>query len=167
VSPTREDDATLAALQLAQAKWGRVQISGSSEFRERASRLAAREGIRVIDADLVDIVRDEQERMRRGEPSQARPAAERDLRADELAQAQRVTQRLISDMVGSGDYACSDGEWARACSNDLETVRSECRSWALAALEARWTVSPETLSIAGLDGSAAGAERSAAQDLGR
>lgn len=167
VSPTREDDATLAALQLAQAKWGRVQISGSREFRERASRLAAREGIRVIDADLVDIVRDEQERMRRGEPSQARPAVERDLRADELAQAQRVTQRLIHDMVGSGDYQCSDAEWARACADDVEVVRGECRRWAEAALEAGWTVSAEALAAAGLDGSDAPSERHTTQDLGR
>ena len=167
MTSSREDDATLAALQIAQAKWGRVQISGSSEFRERAARAAAREGIRVVDADLADIVADEQARMRRGEPPQARQAAERDRRTRELAQAQRLTQLLIRDMVGSGDYACSDGEWVRACSDDLETVRAECRSWAEAALEAGWTVPLETLSIVGLDGSAAPSEQRTSEDLGR
>ena len=48
MTSSREDDATLAALQLAAAKWGgKVSIQGSSEFRERAARTAAREGIRV------------------------------------------------------------------------------------------------------------------------
>ena len=165
---SREDDATLAALQLSAAKWGgRVSIQGSAEFRERAARLAAREGIRVVDQDLQEIVADEQARMRRGEPPSARPAADRDLRADELARAQRVTQRLISDMVDSGDYACSDAEWARARSDDLEAVRAECRSWAEAALEAGWTVPLETLSIAGLDGSAAPSEQRTSEDFGR
>ncbi len=165
---SREDDATLAALQLAAAKWGgKVQIQGSAEFRERAARLAAREGIRVIDADLADIVHDEQARMRRGEPSPTRPAAERDPRADELARAQSVTHRLISDMVESGDYVCTDAEWARACSGDLDTVRAECRRWTAAALEAGWTVDSEALAVAGLDGSAAPPERRSDQDLGR
>ena len=168
MSSSREDDATLAALQLSAAKWGgKVSIQGSAEFRERAARLAAREGIRVVDQDLQEIVADEQARMRRGEPPSARPAAARDLRADELARAQRVTQRLISDMVDSGDYACSDAEWARACSDDLEAVRAECRSWAEAALETGWTVPLETLSIAGLDGSAAPSEQRTSEDLGR
>ena len=167
MTSSREDDATLAALQLAQAKWGRVQISGSGEFRERSARAATREGIRVVDADLADIVADEQERMRRGEPQRGQPASERDPRAPELAQAQCVTHRLISDMVESGDYACSDAEWARACSDDIDIVRAECRSWAEAALEAGWTVEDEALAVADLDGSAPPPKRRPREDLGR
>ena len=148
---SREDDATRAALQLAQAKWGSVQISGSSEFRERAARAAAREGVRVVDADLADIVRDEQERMRRGEPPQARPAAERDARAQELARAQAVSQQLIHDMMASGDFTCDDAEWARACSDDIGVVRGECRRWAEAALGNGWELYTETLQVAGLE----------------
>ncbi len=160
MTSSREDDATLAALQVAQAKWGRVQISGSGEFRERAARAAAREGIRVVDADLAGIVADEQARMRRGEPPRVQPPSE-------LERAQATCQRLIHDMVESGDYACSDAEWARACSDDIDIVRAECRSWAEAALEAGWTVSPETLSVAGLDGLAPPPERRTSEDLGR
>ena len=154
-------------MQLAQAKWGRVQISGSSEFRERAARAAAREGIRVVDADLAGIVADERERMQRGKPPRARPADERDHRAQELAQAQRVTQQIIHDMVESGDYACSDAEWARACSDDIDIVRAECRSWAEAALEAGWTVEDEALAVADLDGSAPPPKLRPREDLGR
>lgn len=97
----------------------------------------------------------------------AQPAAERDPRANELARAQALCQRLISDMVESGDYTCSDAEWARACSDELDTVRATCRSWAETALEDGWTVPLETLSIAGLDGSAAPSEQRPREDLGR
>ena len=47
-------------MRLGAAKWsGRVSIQGSAEFRERLARLATREGIRVVDADLARIVEDE------------------------------------------------------------------------------------------------------------
>jgi hypothetical protein len=63
------ETAEVAALRIAAAKWGdQISIQGSSEFRERAARLAAREGITVEDQDLADIVRDERARMARGEP---------------------------------------------------------------------------------------------------
>ena len=58
-----------AALKIAAAKWGgRISIQGSSEFRERMARSAAREGIDVMDEDLQAIVTDERERMSRGAP---------------------------------------------------------------------------------------------------
>ena len=66
-----EHDSTAehAALKIAAAKWGgKVAIQGSAEFRERAARAAARDGIEVEDADLADIVEDERARMERGEP---------------------------------------------------------------------------------------------------
>ena len=66
-----EHDSTAehAALKIAAAKWGgKVAIRGSAEFRERAARAAARDGIEVEDADLADIVEDERARMERGEP---------------------------------------------------------------------------------------------------
>lgn len=97
----------------------------------------------------------------------AQPAEERDRRARELAQAQRLTQQLIGDMVGSRDFECSDAEWARACSDDVDVVRAECRQWTMAALEDGWTVSAEALAVAGLDDSAAPPERRTEQDLGR
>ncbi len=84
-------------------------------------------------------------------------------RADELARAQAACQRLIGDIGESGDYACSDAEWARACSDDIDVVRAECRSWSAAALAVEWTVPAEALIVAGLDGPDGGAERTAAQ----
>ncbi len=54
-------DSLEAALRLAAQKYsGKVDITGSSEFRERAARQAARLGIKVTNADLQAVVADEQ-----------------------------------------------------------------------------------------------------------
>jgi hypothetical protein len=57
-------DTLEAALRMAAQKYGgKVDITGSSEFRERAARQAVRLGIKVANADLQAIVADEQARM--------------------------------------------------------------------------------------------------------
>ena len=57
----KTDDSLEAALRLAAQKFGgKVDITGSSEFRERAARQAARLGIKVTNADLQAVVFDEQ-----------------------------------------------------------------------------------------------------------
>ncbi|OZB44509.1 MAG: hypothetical protein B7X31_14550 [Thiomonas sp. 13-66-29] len=57
-------DSLEAALRIASQKYGgQVDITGSSEFRERAARQAVRLGIKVANADLQAIVVDEQARM--------------------------------------------------------------------------------------------------------
>jgi hypothetical protein len=56
-------DSLEAALRMAAQKYGgKVDITGSSEFRERAARQAVRLGIEVMDADLQGVVKDEQAR---------------------------------------------------------------------------------------------------------
>lgn len=196
----REDrDGLVGALQLAAAKWGgKVSIQGSAAFRARAARAAAREGIRVVDADLAEIAQDEQRQAQAAAAEQARAAeagrqraavqAERERQARkaadaerqrqeqvrverqgqvaleaELAKAHALTQGLINDMVSSGNFTCSDAEWARATSIDMEVVRRECAQWAVAALEAGWSLYTETLDFAQVDPSTI----SVRQDLGR
>jgi hypothetical protein len=57
------DDSLEAALRMAAKKYGgKVDITGSSAFRERAARQAVRLGIEVMDADLQAVVQDEQAR---------------------------------------------------------------------------------------------------------
>ena len=75
-------DVERVALRIAAQKFGdAVSITGSAEFRERLARLAIREGIRVVDADLARIVEDERQRMTqpkrppRSDPTTARLAA--------------------------------------------------------------------------------------------
>ena len=88
ISMVQHDEAAeVAAVRLGAAKWsGRVSIQGSAEFRERLARLATREGIRVVDADLARIVEDERSRMARGEhvttPTPAPAPPRSDTRAD-------------------------------------------------------------------------------------
>jgi hypothetical protein len=70
----KADDSLEAALRIAAQKYGgKVAITGSSAFRERAARQAVRLGITVSDADLQDLVQEEQRRMEAARnPSQAR-----------------------------------------------------------------------------------------------
>ena len=75
-------DVERIALRIAAKKFGdAVSITGSTEFRECMARLATREGIRVVDADLARIVEDERQRMTqpkrplRSDPTAARLAA--------------------------------------------------------------------------------------------
>ncbi len=72
VELVRHDEAAeAAALRIAAARFGgAVSLTGSGEFRERMARRAVREGIRVVDVDLVRIVEDERARIARREPAQ-------------------------------------------------------------------------------------------------
>ncbi|CQR42244.1 putative Relaxase/mobilization nuclease family protein [Thiomonas sp. CB3] len=64
VMQDKADDTLEAALRMAAQKFGgKVDITGNSEFRERATRQAVRLGIKVANADLQAIVADEQARM--------------------------------------------------------------------------------------------------------
>ena len=75
-------DSLEAALRLAAQKYGgKVDITGSSAFRERAAREAVRLGIEVMDADLQAVVQDEQQR--RQQTRQAAPAVSRAVPPDE------------------------------------------------------------------------------------
>jgi hypothetical protein len=57
----KADDSLEAALRIAAQKYGgKVDITGSSEFRERAAREAVRLGIEVANTDLQEIVMDAQ-----------------------------------------------------------------------------------------------------------
>lgn len=70
------DESLEAALRVAAQKYGgRVRLTGSEQFRERAARMATRLGIGVDDAELQGIVREERRRVaeRWGEPHAARP----------------------------------------------------------------------------------------------
>jgi hypothetical protein len=60
------DDSLEAALRIAAQKYGgKVDITGSSEFRERAAREATRLGIQVLNKDLQGIVQKEIENIRK------------------------------------------------------------------------------------------------------
>jgi hypothetical protein len=49
---SQEDASILAALQLAQQKWGGVQVNGTDEYKRRCAELAVKNGIRVVNPEL-------------------------------------------------------------------------------------------------------------------
>jgi ribosomal protein S10 len=52
------DRSILAALQLAQSKWGGVQVSGSDEYKRKCAELAAKNGIRIANPELRDYMKE-------------------------------------------------------------------------------------------------------------
>ncbi len=56
VQEAHDDAATLAALQLGAAKWGKVTVFGSDEYKATCVRLAAEHGIRIANAELQEQV---------------------------------------------------------------------------------------------------------------
>jgi hypothetical protein len=59
------DDSLLAALQLAQAKWGGVQLNGTDEYKRRCLELAVSNGIRVANPELQSALQEEQAKLSR------------------------------------------------------------------------------------------------------
>ena len=60
----RSDESTLAALELAAAKWGAFRIRGNEEFKLRCARLAAEHGFQITNPELQETI--ERERARLG-----------------------------------------------------------------------------------------------------
>jgi hypothetical protein len=54
---SHEDISLLAALQLAQSKWGGVQINGTDEYKRRCVELAVKNGIRIVNPEFQDFVK--------------------------------------------------------------------------------------------------------------
>jgi hypothetical protein len=54
----QDADTLLAALRLAQEKWGGVRINGTDEYKRKCAQIAARNGIRVSNPELSDIVKE-------------------------------------------------------------------------------------------------------------
>jgi hypothetical protein len=54
----QDDDTLLAALRLAQEKWGGVKINGTDEYKRKCAEIAAKNDIRVSNPELSDIVKE-------------------------------------------------------------------------------------------------------------
>ena len=52
----QDDDTLLAALQLAQEKWGGVELSGSEAYKRRCAEIAARNSIRIANPELREMM---------------------------------------------------------------------------------------------------------------
>jgi hypothetical protein len=54
----QDDDTLLAALKLAQEKWGGVKVNGTDEYKRKCSEIAAKNGIRVVNPELSGIMKE-------------------------------------------------------------------------------------------------------------
>jgi hypothetical protein len=61
----QSDSSLLAALQLAQSKWGGVQVNGTDEYKRRCAELAVKNGIRVVNPELQSIQKEIREKISR------------------------------------------------------------------------------------------------------
>jgi hypothetical protein len=59
----QDEETLLAALQLAQEKWGGVKISGSDEYKRRSAKIAAEHGIRVVNPELQGVKHEIEQRL--------------------------------------------------------------------------------------------------------
>ena len=57
----RDEDTTLAALQLASQKWGRITVNGTDEYKEMCARLAAAHGFKITNPELQDTIRQQRQ----------------------------------------------------------------------------------------------------------
>jgi hypothetical protein len=62
---SQEDTSILAALQLAQQKWGGVQVNGTDEYKHRCAELAVKNGIRVVNPALQSVQQEIQSKISR------------------------------------------------------------------------------------------------------
>ena len=59
----RDEDVTLAALQLASQKWGHITVNGNDEYKAMCARLAAEHGFNLSNPELQETI-DEMRRPR-------------------------------------------------------------------------------------------------------
>ena len=57
----QSDVSLLAALQLAQSKWGGVKVNGTDEYKRKCAELAVKNGIRVTNPELQELLRKPEE----------------------------------------------------------------------------------------------------------
>jgi hypothetical protein len=59
------DASILAALQLAQQKWGGVQVNGTGDYKRRCAELAVKNGIRIVNPELQSVQQEIREKTAR------------------------------------------------------------------------------------------------------
>jgi hypothetical protein len=124
----RQDDETLlAALQLAQEKWGGVRINGTDEYKRKCAEIAAKHDIKVVNPELSGIVKEFE---RKSSPpvsvDAARKTIEAEIRAlearhwkawDSYKTNKKALEALIArepekpKIFGVGKWRAVHGEW--------------------------------------------------------
>ncbi|MDR1510432.1 MAG: relaxase/mobilization nuclease domain-containing protein [Synergistaceae bacterium] len=79
----QDDDTLLAALRLAQEKWGGVHINGTDDYKRKCAEIAAKNGIRVSNPELSGIVKEFE---RASQPPMSVDAARKTIEAETTSQ---------------------------------------------------------------------------------
>jgi hypothetical protein len=91
----QEDASILAALQLAQQKWGAVQVNGTDEYKRRCTELAVKNGIRIVNPELQNVQQEIQAKISR-ESSMSIHAMAREL-------AQKILRKPVMIVTNAFD----------------------------------------------------------------
>jgi hypothetical protein len=118
----QEGSSLLAALQLAQAKWGGVKINGTGEYKRKCAEIATRNGIKVSNPELQELMkelkqkRDDQPAISEAKPTGysvftlAKTLAQKELREDIIIAISAMDSReyhgaLLGIVSSGGKYA--------------------------------------------------------------
>ena len=124
--------ASLAAMQLAAAKWGRFRVRGSQEHKRRSARLAAEHGFELVNPELQDLIETHRREIdqRREEPRYGSEAAGLAREIRRIGEAHGTVRLVFDPPPGAGDakaprrITAVDGAGARHAlgQHDVDTV---------------------------------------------
>ena len=100
----RNEESTLAALQLSAEKWGQFFVTGNDEYKAMCVRLAARHGFQINNPELQERIADERARLQAEQEAAGQAQAER--AQTERPAAERDHQEILDVAQASGP----DGE---------------------------------------------------------
>jgi hypothetical protein len=140
----QEDASLLAALRLAQEKWGDVKINGTDEYKMKCAEIAAKNGIRVVNPELAGIVREFE---RKAQPPMSVEAARKVIDAETRRQETRrwniwgsykahkkefetltANEPVKPKVFGIGKWRIAHEEWESERGGLLELIRSDLES---------------------------------------
>jgi hypothetical protein len=140
----QDGETLLAALQLAQEKWGGVKINGTDEYKRKCAEVAAKHGIRVVNPELSGIVKEFEHKTK---PPMSADTARKIIEAETRALEARhwkvwgsyktnkkALEALISSepekpkVFGLGKWRAAHGEWESERDRLLESLNSDLES---------------------------------------
>jgi hypothetical protein len=141
---SQEDASLLAALRLAQEKWGGVKINGADEYKRKCAEIAAKNGIRVVNPELSGIVKEFE---RKARPPMSIEAARKVIDAETRRQESRhwniwgsynahkkefetltANEPAKPKVFGVAKWRIEHGEWESERGRLLESLNADLES---------------------------------------
>jgi hypothetical protein len=141
---SQEDASLLAALRLAQEKWGGVKINGTDEYKRKCAEIAAKNGIRLVNPELSGIMQDFE---RKAQPPMSLETARKAIEAETRKQETRhwniwgsykthkkefetltASEPAKPKVLGVKKWRYQHGAWESERDRLLELIRSDLES---------------------------------------